>query len=158
MELHSGALASTGVGILSHCVGQAIGNAAISATETVVSHVVSGDEINKDTWREAAINGAISGIMGAISGHGIAHNNAELKQARSAAFDSWKARNQTLGAVINGTASRASLQTSQAAYKTAARTVRKVAQPLTTNVMFGITTVHSTIFKKMNNLLWTKNR
>ena len=153
----SGALASTGVGFLGSRAGQIIGNAAISATETVATHALSEDGITWKTWGEAAVNGLISAAVGAVAGPSIAHGNAELQQARSAASSSWRARNRTLGAVISGTADRASLQTSQAAYRAAAQTVRKVAQPqmLTVNVLFGLTTTHSTLLKQMNGTAWS---
>ena len=152
----SGALASTGVGFLGSRAGQAIGNAVLSVTETITSKVAGGKEINAEAWGEAIGNGIISCAVGLVSGSTIAYDNAELQQARHTAYNSWKARNQTLGAVISGTADRAALHESHMAYKATTQAVRNVAQPqmLTTNVLFGLTTTHSTMLKSMNGSYW----
>ncbi|MEI3238642.1 MAG: RHS repeat-associated core domain-containing protein [Lachnospiraceae bacterium] len=151
----SGALASTGVGVLSGYAGQVIGNAVISFTESVASDIAGGKKLNDGSvWGKAVFNSAISAACAVIAGPSIANGNKELQEARAMARADQKTRNSTVGAWLSGTASRASASAAQQAYKTSARKVRTVAQSamLETCVAFSLSTSHATTLKFMVSL------
>ena len=62
----SGALASSGVGL----VGSVVGNAAISMAENAVNQVIKNNGFNNFDAKDMAIDGTIGGISGAIGGAG----------------------------------------------------------------------------------------
>ena len=71
----SGALASTGVGI----VGSIVGNAGISMAENVVTQVIDNNGFDDFDVGDMLIDGAIGGISGAVGGAGYGSNH--LKSA-----------------------------------------------------------------------------
>ena len=67
----SGALASTGLGMVS----MAIGNAAISMTENVTNQVIANRGFNNFNVGDMVIDGVIGGVSGAIGGAGKGSKN-----------------------------------------------------------------------------------